>query len=120
MTFGLLEIIITSLVTALSAGGAVVWYKEYNERQGAKHDQSLDVASIFKERMRRVEDRVDTQGVRIRQLEKRESRLVAEVRVLVTRIDTLLNRLAEHEDITDEERDEYLDLAVELYNTSST
>lgn len=120
MEIGLLELIITSIVTALSAGGAVVWYKEYGEQQNDQHEQSLDVAAIFKDRMRRVEDRLQRQEKRLRKLEQRESRLVAEVRVLITRIDTLLRRLAEHEEISDEERQEYLELAIDLYAADGT
>jgi len=112
---GLLEIIITSIVTALSAGGAVVWYREYGEQQADKGDHSLDVAGVFQQRLQRVEDRLDEQSKQIRRLQKRESRLVAEVRVLITRIDTLLRRLAQHEDISESERQQYLELAIDLY-----
>jgi len=115
MTIGLLEIAITSIVTALSAGGAVVWYKEWGEQRAQGDDHSLDVVAIFRDRMQRVEDRVETQSTQIRALQQRESKLVAEVRVLVVRIDTLLRRLSQHEEISEKERREYLDLAVDLY-----
>jgi len=115
MEFGLLESIITALVTLLSAGGAVVWYKEYGEQKVQDGDYNLDVVDVFQQRLQRVEDRLDEQSKQIRHLQKRESRLVAEVRVLITRIDTLLRRLSQHEDISESERQQYLELAVDLY-----
>lgn len=115
MELGLLEILVTALVSILSGGGLVVWYREYGEQKAQDGDHSLDVAGVFQQRLQRVEDRLDEQNKQIRHLQKRESRLVAEVRVLVTRIGTLLMRLSQHEDISESERQQYLELAVDLY-----
>lgn len=107
----MLEVVITAIVSVLGGGGAVVWYKEFNERANSKDDHSLNVANSEREfirmlnsRLETVEAKLETQQKQMMKIQRDKSSLVADVRVLVERVRVLLSRLSSYEEIPEEER----------------
>ena len=107
--------IITAVITALGSGGAVVWYKTWSSHDLQEEDQEYSqAAELYGRRLEAVEARLDTQSDKIQRLQKRESRLAAEIRVLVTRIEMLLRRLGNYEDLTEAEWEGWVQTEVDL------
>ena len=107
--------IITALAGLVGAGGLLGYYKTWSSHSLKEEDQEYSQASeLYGRRLAAVEARLDKQSDLIQSLQKRESRLAAEIRVLVTRIEMLLRRLGNYEDLTEAEWEGWVQTEVDL------
>ena len=105
-----LATIATTVVSLLTGGGIVTWYKAHLKSDQQQHDQSLDWTDRITTRLDKVEQRLDETEAELEQSRRAKAELSTQVQLLIERIDTLLDRLQAYEDITEQERQRYKDL----------
>jgi len=110
---------IWTAVTGLLGGGAAMGlvkaYRTYHNQSrqdaGQAHDHNLELSDRLETRLSKVEGRLDAAEDELRGTKKeltqsriREEELQAAINALVQRIDRLIDRLEQHEQISEEER----------------
>jgi len=109
--------IIGGLFSALAGGGLVSAYNAYRKgnrkSEQAEHAQAMEWSERLEDRLSSVEGRLDSAEKELRDTRKqltksriRRQELSAAIAALITRIDKLIGRLAQHEQITERERDQ--------------
>lgn len=109
--------VLASIVSALFGGGFVAaynaWKSQRRQDENQIHTQAMEFSGRLEERLARLEGRVDETEKQLRTTRKeltqsqiRREELSAAIDALVERIDKLIGRLAQHEKISDRERDQ--------------
>jgi predicted nuclease with TOPRIM domain len=121
---------IWTAVTGLLGGGATMglvklyrtYWTQQRQNEAQSHNQDIELSSHLEERLTKVEGRLDAAEDELRSTKEELSRarirgdeMRASIEALVQRIDKLIDRLSEHEDVSEEEREElisppYIDL----------
>jgi len=108
--------LLASIVSGLFGGGVVAAYKAWKSQRRQNedqiHTQAMEFSGRLEERLVALEERLDSAEEQLRTTRKeltqsqiRREELSAAIDALVERIDKLIGRLAQHESITDSERD---------------
>ena len=118
----MLELLLSQLPTILSVvfGGGVVtavvklytaWRSQSRKDDAQDHEQEMELSDRLESRLSKVEGRLDSAEEELRktrreltQSQLRREELQAAISALTTRIDRLIDRLEQHESITQEER----------------
>lgn len=110
-----------SVLSAAAGGGVVAAYRTYSEQSRADdaqdHTQAMDLVEGLESRLSKVEGRLDAAESELRTTRKelsqsriRRQELRAAIEAAVRRIDRLIRRLSKHENVTEEEREELLNI----------
>lgn len=102
--------IFATLISAVTGGGLVQWYRTHLKADQQEHTQAMDLVTTLREDMGKVQQRQDKVEQELAQARHAEARLHGQVHLLIERIDTLLDRLEQYEDITQDERRRYTDV----------
>jgi len=108
--------LLASIVSGLLGGGFVAAYKAWmsqtRQNEDQIHTQAMEFSDRLESRLAALEGRLDSAEEKLRTTRKeltqsqiRREELSAAIDALVERIDKLIRRLAQHEKITDSERD---------------
>jgi len=118
-----LDLLLSHLPTLVSAvfGGGIVtgvvklyrtYWTQQRKNEQLDHDQDLELSDRLENRLSKVEGRLDAAEGELRETRKelahsriRRQELQAAIDALVQRIDGLLDRLEDHEQISESERD---------------
>ena len=111
--------IFATIMSAVTGGGIVQWYRTYLSADQQGHQQELDWTDRITTRLDQVEQRLDQTEDELEQSRRAKAELSTQVQLLIERIDVLLDRLQAYEDITEQERQRYKDLPNTLHNSSS-
>jgi len=111
---------ISTLISALFGGGLVTgavklwrtYWTQSRKNNAQNHEQDMELSQRLESRLTKVEGRLDAAEDELRTTKKelahsriRRQELQAAIDALVLRIDNLLGRLEQHEQISESERD---------------
>jgi len=109
-----------SIISAVCGGGLVTagikayqtYFTQRRKDDQQDHEQDLELSEHLESRLSKMEGRLDSAESELRTTREelsrariREDELTAAVHALIDRVDRLLNRLEEHEHISEDERD---------------
>ena len=99
-----------ALISAITGGGLVQWYKTHLQADQQEHTQAMDLVQTLREDVDKITERQDSVERQLAESRRAEALLTSQVQLLIERIDILLDRLEQYEDISESDRKRYTDL----------